>query len=1036
MKVKFLLSTFSIAALGAGAYLAQSHFGVKEEGYTPRSEYIGVVDGSIPAGEYFENIRKNPATGVFNPEDMANAAKQVNSKSTRRSSIGLNWNEAGPDNIGGRTRAILIDKDNSDRVYAGSVSGGLFISDNAGGTWTPYNDQMENLAVSAIAQSSNGDIYVATGCTFDANGGISIPGGGIMKSTDGGVTFDWLASTVPGSQANHQDDWSYVNRIKVDPNNPLHVYAGTGDGLMASTDGGQTWTSKSNFTCGVPSGRVDDVEFSTTGRLFAVMGGSLIYSDNPSGDVCNDYEVVPTTAGWSGSQRADLTVCPADPNKVYALQVSGGQLKAILESNDAGENWAGISPGFPTLALDSTVALFGRDGFSQGFYDMAIEVYPNDCEKILVGGVQFYRANPNWERVSSGFTTGDFYVHSDIHYFTFDPKDDSKLYIGSDGGVGKSLNAKDDVMRFIESNKGYNVTQFYSVAFSQEGVIIAGSQDNGTNLMDPSQPGTGMVATEILGGDGFDCEISDIGELAITSLYFNDVYRQKRNSAPESIVLGNGFKGRNNAPFNSVIRHWESLNDPTSKDSISFVNDTVSTAIGIGDDVTRIFSGNLNIVQPDGEIGYASLFFEDPSKSQVVVNDNSVLRNSTNDSIGFFRESDNYYEFKFDVAPSLQSQITINYPVDFVAGDVLYLESGTQNYPITYTLTNDLPVNDSLKIIDPVQSFTLSVTNDQVLFTRDVLHEDRQVSWIQLNDANFGGISGVPTCIDYSKDGNHVYVGTSSGAVYRYSGINDLYAPILDTDVDQVVTRSTIFTQSSRDVTGICAHPNDPEKLLVTLGNYQAGTHVYEVTNAQTATGLPTANRRDITGNLIDMPVYDAEYEINDDKIVLLATEYGIWSTKDVDASNVEWFSENADLANVQILDIRQQRKRWNEAQNHSNIYAGTYGRGVWVTGDLVSVEDNDPSFISKSDALFTGMKVFPNPVSSTAMLEFEMSESKDVEIRIFDLTGKVVRTFSNNFPEGTAQFQFDVSSLSGGTYFVTLSSGDAYNMSKFVVVK
>ena len=41
----------------------------------------------------------------------------------------------GPDNIGGRTRAIQPDRSNINRLWAGGVSGGLFVSSNKGNTW-------------------------------------------------------------------------------------------------------------------------------------------------------------------------------------------------------------------------------------------------------------------------------------------------------------------------------------------------------------------------------------------------------------------------------------------------------------------------------------------------------------------------------------------------------------------------------------------------------------------------------------------------------------------------------------------------------------------------------------------------------------------------------------------------------------------------------------------------------------------------------------------------------------------------------------
>ena len=73
-------------------------------------------------------------------------------------------------------------------MYAGGVSGGLWKSTTGGLSWSPINDQNDNLAVVSICQASNGDIYYGTGegmysPTGGGTGGIA--GQGIWKSTDG-----------------------------------------------------------------------------------------------------------------------------------------------------------------------------------------------------------------------------------------------------------------------------------------------------------------------------------------------------------------------------------------------------------------------------------------------------------------------------------------------------------------------------------------------------------------------------------------------------------------------------------------------------------------------------------------------------------------------------------------------------------------------------------------------------------------------------------------------------------------------------------
>ncbi|MCH8331081.1 MAG: hypothetical protein IH946_06840 [Bacteroidetes bacterium] len=86
-------------------------------------EYIG-------AYQHLQMKRANRITGDITAADrysILNTIEQTANKSG--SSIDLGWEEFGPDDVGGRTRAIWIDRQNDSIVYAGGVSGGLFRSD-------------------------------------------------------------------------------------------------------------------------------------------------------------------------------------------------------------------------------------------------------------------------------------------------------------------------------------------------------------------------------------------------------------------------------------------------------------------------------------------------------------------------------------------------------------------------------------------------------------------------------------------------------------------------------------------------------------------------------------------------------------------------------------------------------------------------------------------------------------------------------------------------------------------------------------------
>ena len=104
-----------------------------------------------------------------------------------------NWVERGPNNVGGRTRALVFDPTdaNGNTVIAGGVSGGLWKNTNissAASTWSKIDTFPEHVNVQNIAiDPNNTNIwYVGTGESYV---GGDVNGNGIWKTTDKGVTW-------------------------------------------------------------------------------------------------------------------------------------------------------------------------------------------------------------------------------------------------------------------------------------------------------------------------------------------------------------------------------------------------------------------------------------------------------------------------------------------------------------------------------------------------------------------------------------------------------------------------------------------------------------------------------------------------------------------------------------------------------------------------------------------------------------------------------------------------------------------------------
>lgn len=120
--------------------------------------------------EYNKSLYKDVVTNQVETRKLAAARDEVIQRMMIKST-NLSFIEEGPDNVGGRTRAIAMHPDDSDVMYAGSVSGGLFKTVNGGSTWTrvqEFDDAMENsatgtgsLGISSLAFSGSNNLYIS-----------------------------------------------------------------------------------------------------------------------------------------------------------------------------------------------------------------------------------------------------------------------------------------------------------------------------------------------------------------------------------------------------------------------------------------------------------------------------------------------------------------------------------------------------------------------------------------------------------------------------------------------------------------------------------------------------------------------------------------------------------------------------------------------------------------------------------------------------------------------------------------------------------
>jgi photosystem II stability/assembly factor-like uncharacterized protein len=520
-------------------------------------------------------------------------------KTADRSGIGnINWEERGPNNVGGRTRAILIDAADptNNTLIAGGVNGGIwrttnFMSDNP--SWKKADDFFENLAVSAIVQDPVNPqiIYFGTG-----EGWFSIPtfGLGIWKSEDGGKTYQHLTSTA-------NPIFNAIQDLKIDKNGVLYAATASG-GVQASSDGGATWRS----TLGereTGTSFAADIEVASNGDIYVAFGrpfalGSIWKSSVNKGAFLGQKGHWKNVTPPQGSYwRIELASAPSNPWVIYAVCEGENSFDTeyIFRSDDGGRTWSERT--VPTIYDQGSNPIYTRN---QAWYDLIAAVHPEDENEIWIGGIDGLRSRDGgvtWQQISDwtldrggrvpGLTTDQF-IHADHHEIIFMPHTWGKeIVFGTDGGIshGTNLQYKDRLPIFRTKNHSYNITQFYSVAVHPtrgSNYFLAGSQDNGTQQFRRPGINSTFMAT---GGDGGFCHIDQKNPLIqITAFTGNNLS-----------VSQNG--GKSFAPFfrfggGSFINPSDYDND-TGVFYAGFENDTLFrwNDLGAGSFETSIISG-------------------------------------------------------------------------------------------------------------------------------------------------------------------------------------------------------------------------------------------------------------------------------------------------------------------------------------------------------------------------------------------------------------------------------------------------------------
>jgi photosystem II stability/assembly factor-like uncharacterized protein len=613
---------------------------------------------------------------------------------------------------------------------------------------------------------------------------------------------------------------THINDILTRNNNGItEIYATAGDayyaeaspytvlghgyqGLYKSVDGGTTWNrlnlpsnpdNKQYIAFDLELAADNSIWLSTT-RSFAqtTSYGAIMKSDDGS-----NFQVVYTN---NNAGRMELAASKSNPNKFYVVYVNTNTYKpAIIKTTDA----------FNTTQVvnkpngDSTPA----DDFTNGqsFYDLAIETDPNNDETVYIGGIDWYKSTnggSSWTQITTGYGSTGSHIHPDQHNIAFSGS--SKIIIANDGGIAYS---GDGGNSFSVRINNFNTTQFYHMAVApttafQGEYFMAGSQDNGTQLIENAQSGINSF-TEAQGGDGAYCFFDQDGNdrYRISNYVYNQYIRLYNyatnswkiiNSENESNgdfinqealdsnlnILYTNYTKRTNSGYTYSIARFSGLLDNISKTELTnALIDAAPTALKVSPyttNATNLFVGLQN------------------GKLIVIKNANQLFANYTEITGDEFVGSISDIEFGEDENTIFVTMF--NYGVN----NIFYTEDGGNTWHKKDGNLPDLPVNCILQ--NPLQTSEVIIGTDLGVWKTENFYDDNPV-W----EHSYNGMSSVKVTDLEMRDDYKVYAATYGRGIF--SGQFDAAASI-DEQSDNV--KINVYPNPVKDVLYIDNQSENP----------------------------------------------------------------------------------------------------------------------------------------------------------------------------------------------------------------------------------
>lgn len=815
----FLLGDFSYEYKEKGA----SGFGVETEA------------DKFARFSYEYNLLKNPKTGKI-PSYMR--TKEITFASTLSNNLksqqadSLDWLARGPYNVGGRTRAFAIDKNNEDIMIAGGASSGVWKTIDGGENWYKVSDSDHSLSITTIVQDPregrNNEWYYGTGELYGASqsgDGAFYLGSGMYKSTDNGETWSPFSQNENSATA-FNTVWQGIWKIAIDPSNleETEIYVATLARVYKTTNDGETWdavlsSSLSNYSY------FTDVLVSPTGVVYAGMSREndlISFGLSPVGGIWRsedgeDFTKILPEDFPPTYNRIALAMNPQNENELHFLvsnvdtlygnygsnTISEPEYNALwkyeyLEGDGTGTggNWTDLSANLPIGEYDFD------DFYAQGGYNLAVAYKPDDSNTLFIAGTNIYRSTDAFQTANNTSFMGGYKQttnlplidvesydnhHPDIHGITFLPSNPDVLFTMSDGGVHKTFDCMANTTTWESLNNGYLSSQIYTLAieeFDTTNAILAGFQDNGTQFVGTKAIDADWVLTYL--GDGSHAAFPRDRDYLIASSQVGQIIKATIDEQ------GNILEYQRIDPALADEDKYSFIN-PLCLDANN--NNTLYLPIGnelwINNDIDEIALNNNFEKLATGWFSQPSTL---PTNAEI-----TVIHSPINIAGRVYIGADNGNFYVMDAANEFGSEMIDKTPTNFPNGSISSIASNPENGLEVLISFSNYEIYSAFHTLDGGDTWTKVAGNLE-----------------QFDSGSGNGPSIRSAAIVSNENGTSYLLGTSVG-LFSTNNLNDI-----ETEWEQIAVESI----SNSIVTAIKTRTTDDLIVVGTHGNgiYSANT--------------------------------------------------------------------------------------------------------------------------------------------------------------------------------------------------------------------